>query len=189
MSDKQRDSFVFYRSFYEAIGELPDDSRLNIYDAIANYSLNFEDPDFSGIDLAIWKLIKPQLDANNKRYINGCKPKNKQTGSKRQAKNKQKRSKSKANDNDNDNVNDNDNDNKKQYFDCILLTDKEHQKLVEKYGQNLDHYLERLNNYKMSNGKKYKSDYHVMVGWVYERFQEDSSSGSTNSQQLRDEML
>jgi len=68
-----RDSFIFYRSFYEAIQDLPKENQLELYNAIAQYSLNFEDPKLNGLSNTIFKLIKPQLDANNKRFINGQK--------------------------------------------------------------------------------------------------------------------
>lgn len=107
---KDRESFVFYRSFYEALQDLDAETRLKLYDAIADYSLNLEEPELTGIANTIFKLIKPQIEANNKRYLNGCKPKNKQTKSKPQAKNKQEESKTETNVNDNvnDNVNEKD---------------------------------------------------------------------------------
>ena len=120
----KRESFIFYRSFYESIIELEEKDKLSIFNAICNYSLNLELPDLKGIPKSIFVLIKPQLDANNKRYKNGCQPKtkrktsetearDKQKISETEAKNKQKISETEANDNDNvnDNVNDNANEN------------------------------------------------------------------------------
>lgn len=66
-----RDSFIFYRSFYESIKELPLEDQGAIYSAICEYSLNKKEPDFSGIKQAIFTLIKPQIDANHIRYENG----------------------------------------------------------------------------------------------------------------------
>ena len=112
----QRDSFIFYRSFYEAINDLPEKSQLKVYKAICEMSLNFDEIDLSGLSLTIFKLIKPQLEANNKRYINGSKggaPKCNQNATKRQPKNNQKTTKKQpnnnVNENDNENVNENDN--------------------------------------------------------------------------------
>lgn len=68
-----KNSFVFYRSFYEAIEDLDDATQLEIYKAIAAYSLNGEVPDLSGFSKTVFTLVKPQLDANNKRYENGKK--------------------------------------------------------------------------------------------------------------------
>ena len=97
-----RDSFIFYRSFYESINHLPEDQQLQIYKAISSYSLDFKDVKLEGIPNAIFTLIKPQLEANRKRYLKGIKEKKK---SKTEAKQKQNKSKTEANVN--VNVNDN----------------------------------------------------------------------------------
>ena len=81
----KRDSFIFYRSFYEALNDMPNESQLKIYQAIAMFSMDFKDPELTGIEATIFKLIKPQLEANNKRYENGSKPKQKQNRSKTEA--------------------------------------------------------------------------------------------------------
>lgn len=107
-----RDSTIFYRSFYESIQELPLDSQAKIYNAIFNYSLNGQSSELSGIESAIFTLIKPQLDANNKRYENGKKPKTKPKESETEAKPKQDLSETEANKN--VNVNENKNKNKKE---------------------------------------------------------------------------
>ena len=110
----QRDSFIFYRSFYEAINDLPEKSQLKVYKAICEMSLNFDEINLSGLSLTIFKLIKPQLEANNKRYINGSKggaPKGNQNATKRQSKNNQKTTKKQPNNNVNENENVNVNDN------------------------------------------------------------------------------
>lgn len=75
MENKSRDSFVFYRSFKDAINELSDSDKLIIYDAIIDYGLNHEEPKLKGFPKAIFCLIKPQLDANFARWENGCKGK------------------------------------------------------------------------------------------------------------------
>ena len=122
-----RDSFIFYRSFYECVLELPEKERLQMYDAIAAFALNDEEPGFTGILSALFKAIKPQILANAKKYENGCKggrPKN-QTETKAKPNNNQKKpnnnltitkpkpnetkTKPSVNDNVNDNENDNDN--------------------------------------------------------------------------------
>ena len=110
----ERDSFIFYRSFYEAIQKCPDDVRLELYDAIAQYSLNVGyEPTFSGVAEALWILIKPQLDANIKRYLNAQKGgapkgnKNAEKITKKQPKNNQETTKKQPNNNYNENYNDN----------------------------------------------------------------------------------
>ena len=90
-----RDSVVFYLSFYEAIRELPETERLKAFEMVFDYAFKGIEPTDNGIALAIFKLVKPQIDANNKRYENGKKPK--QNGSKTEAKPKQNGSKTEAN--------------------------------------------------------------------------------------------
>lgn len=65
-----RDSCIFYRSFYEAMNGLDSSVKANIYDAIFEYSLNGILIELSGLEKTIFTLIKPQLDANNKRFEN-----------------------------------------------------------------------------------------------------------------------
>jgi len=124
-----RDSFIFYRSFYEAIQDLPKENQLELYNAIAQYSLNFEEKKLNGISKTIFKLIKPQLDANNKRFVNGQKgaehgkkggrpknekPQNNPTGDKE--KNPTETPNNNVNDNVNVNVNNNLNENHFEKF-------------------------------------------------------------------------
>lgn len=97
-----RDSFIFYRSFYEAISELPKENQADSYNAIMRYALDQEEIELTGISKAIFSLVKPQLDANYKKYENG-----KQKKSKTEAKQKQTKSKKVTNVNVNDNVNEN----------------------------------------------------------------------------------
>ena len=63
-----KDSFVFYRSFYESIKNLDKEIQLEIYNAICNYSLNDEQMELSPIANAIFTLIKPNIDSATKRY-------------------------------------------------------------------------------------------------------------------------
>ncbi len=125
-----RDSFIFYRSFYEAIKEVPENAQLQIYKAISIYALEQEEIELTGIAKAIFSLVKPQLDANYKKYENG-----KQTKSKLKANGKQTKSKTitNVNDNDNVNVNDNENNNDNVSESCIDGL----QKIIDFYNNNI----------------------------------------------------
>ena len=68
-----RDSFIFYKSFYESIKELDSDTQSKVYNAIMEYQFNKNEVNLSGVSKSIFTLIKPQLDANNTRYENGKK--------------------------------------------------------------------------------------------------------------------
>lgn len=101
----ERESFVFYRSFFESIRDLPRDIQGEVLTAIIEYGLygeTTENP--KPIAGAILKLVIPQIEANNKRYNNGKKggrpTKNK---TKQEPKQNQNETKPKPNDNVNDN--------------------------------------------------------------------------------------
>ena len=82
---ESRQSFLLYRSFAEVMAELPDAEAGKLYKAIAAYALDGEEPELSGYLAGYFRLIKPQLDANNNRYKNGLKggrPKKETTGNK-----------------------------------------------------------------------------------------------------------
>lgn len=81
-----KESFIFYRSFYEALKELSKEDRVEIIDAICELALNEKEVELKGgIQKAMFALMKPQIEANNKRYANGCKAKQKQKESEPQA--------------------------------------------------------------------------------------------------------
>ncbi|CAB4151798.1 hypothetical protein UFOVP597_35 [uncultured Caudovirales phage] len=122
--ENKRDSMVFYRSFYESLKGLSPIICAEVYDAIFSYGLDFKDSDFSEpVAKALFTLIKPQLDANIKRYENGSKPKNKQIISE----NKQTESKMVSN----DNVNDNDNDNINENNNLLLKKESKPKKSID----------------------------------------------------------
>lgn len=73
MSRTKKDSFVFYRSFFEALKNVPKKHRTEIYDAVFMYAFESQEPSLSGVPRALWELIKPQLDASERRYENAKK--------------------------------------------------------------------------------------------------------------------
>jgi hypothetical protein len=94
---KERDSMILYRSFYEAIIELPESNQLEIMKAIFEYGFDGVEPKLSGLSKTIWILIKPNLEANRRKWENGCQPKQKQSVSKTEANTKQSGSKTEGN--------------------------------------------------------------------------------------------
>ena len=70
----ERDAILFYRSFYEAIKRIPDPTiKAEAYEAIIGYGITGEMPDCTGFAESIFYMAKPQIDANNKKYLNGLK--------------------------------------------------------------------------------------------------------------------
>lgn len=71
--EEQRKSFIFYRSFSECLISLEDSERLKMYEAITSYALDSVEPKLTGCLKGMFALIRPQLDANIKRWKNGYK--------------------------------------------------------------------------------------------------------------------
>lgn len=110
-----RVSCVFYASWFDAIEVLPEAVQSEAYRAILSFALRGVETEKQGaMTKLIMAMVRPQIEANNKRYENGCKggrPKgeNNQTITKPKPNNNQTITKPKPNDNVNvnDDVNDN----------------------------------------------------------------------------------
>ena len=121
-----RDSYIFYRSYYEAMSGLKDKDKLQLFNAISELSLNENEVKLSGICKNIFTAIKPQIIANSERYENGKKggrPQKKTIGFENE----------KPNNNENENVNENDNDNNNASDSCV---DGLH-KVIDFYNNNI----------------------------------------------------
>ena len=157
-----RDTMIFYRSFYEAIKELPLETQGELYNALFSYGLDFIDPELKGISKTVWILIKPQIDANIRKYHNGKIEKTKQKVSKTEAKDKQNVIKTEANVNDNVKVNVN---NIYRSFAHLSISINEFQKLeMEYHKKDIDSTLDDIQNY--SKNKSYKSLYLTAKKWL-----------------------
>lgn len=69
----ERDSFIFYRSYAEALRQLSDKQFAVVMKAVFDYALDGNTSDMGVVENVIFGLIKPQIDANNRRYENGKK--------------------------------------------------------------------------------------------------------------------
>ena len=163
----KRDSFIFYRSFFEATEPLSQEQKASLYDAICKYSLEHEEITLDPICTAMFGLIKPQLDANYIRYSNGKKGgKPKQNITKAKPKANQKLTKAEPNVNVNVNVNDNVNEKKiHTRFNHLRLSVEEFNKLKKDYNEKqIKEILEQIENFK--GNTKYKSLYLTAKQWL-----------------------
>lgn len=56
---------------------------------------------------------------------------------------------------------------KQKFLDSVYMTREQKDKLVEKYGDKMtDKFIERLDNYIGSKGKKYKDHYKTILNWM-----------------------
>lgn len=125
------ESFVFYRSFAEALNELPAEQYKEVMVALSSYALDGALPDtdcMSQIARMVFTLVKPQIDANTKRRENGsrggrpsAKPlvsenaENKKPMVSKKASNEKPNANANVNANANDNANDNANEKSKRF--------------------------------------------------------------------------
>ena len=73
---EQIDGFMFFRSYYEAIRQLPDPvEQAALYDAVCAYAFAGGEPQFTDISQAMWNLILPSLARSVKRASNAKKRK------------------------------------------------------------------------------------------------------------------
>jgi hypothetical protein len=141
-----KESFVFYKSYWDSLKSLPQDVQCRVIDIMCNYVFEEKESNGEGIEQSIWLLIKPTLDKSIKRYENsvengkkGGRPKesnNNPTITQQKPKRNPTITQHKANQNlnvnVNDNVNDNDNDNtneNKKYND-LSVTDNRLNSLI-----------------------------------------------------------
>lgn len=101
-----RDSMVFYRSFFEAVEDLPPEDFKQAVTAIMRYALDGTTDDVKGVAKSILIMARPQIDKNNKRYENGTRGGRKPNDNQTITKAEPKCISPKPNVNVNDNVND-----------------------------------------------------------------------------------
>lgn len=200
-----RDSMVFYRSFYEAVRELPDKEFAESVKAILDYGLDGVECETPGIAKALFTMARPQIDVNNKRYENGRKggkPKTNQTVTKDEPNRNQDKpsmNQSKPNDeiaepnvnvnvNVNDNVNVNANDKEigdkraKRFTPPTLVQVKEY--CAEKgYGIDCERFIDFYESKGWMIGKNKMKDWKAAVRtWTRSQRQEVTAKGNPISE-------
>lgn len=76
--------------------------------------------------------------------------------------------------------NDNNKKEKKLFLEFVYLTNDEHKKLLEKFGeQGVKDRIEKLNSYVGSKGAKYKSHYYTILNWANRDKEKPSSAASS----------
>ncbi len=175
-----RDSFVFYKSFYDAIKKIPEEYQLELYNAILSYSLEGIEPNnLSPVAEAMFILIKPNIDSSQKRYEasveNGKKggrpKKNTQEKPNQNPKEIQEEPNQNLNDNEDDDEDDNDlkkNNKKKKYGENgnVKFTDEEYEKVKAYFPKDYTERIQALDDYIQSKGKKYKDFFATLKTWA-----------------------
>ncbi len=70
----ERKSLIVYVSVHDAAKNMPNKDRLAFYDAIFSYGFEGKEPENLPNRAQIgWILVKPVIDSNNKKYVDGQK--------------------------------------------------------------------------------------------------------------------
>ena len=69
----ERESFICYKSFVDAWMQLDDKNRLKFFDRMLKYAIYWVDEITTGFAETMFILVRPNLDSNNKRFIDWCK--------------------------------------------------------------------------------------------------------------------
>lgn len=189
---------IFHKKWRDAIKDLPAEARLEVYDAIGQYAFDDKVQEFvSPMAKMAFVFIKVDIDTTTKRQdeisikrrlagkkggkakIN-AKSKNKSkvisiaetTQSLPEPPKQEVQPKGGRNEKPI----------KKQYAEYVLLTEEEYQNLVNQHGEDASQWMiTKLDNYKASSGKKYKSDYRAILNWVIEDYYKTKGYGSKNT--------
>ena len=155
-----RESFVFYRSFFEALVGMDKETQSDCLMAVADYALNGAEPTMTPAVRMFFTLVKPQLDANNQRFENGCKG-----GRPRKEENNQEKTKTKPKNNQTEtniepNVNDNVN---------VNVLKKDNLKVIQKKQSFIKPSLEDVRGYCLERNNQVDPerwfDYYTSNGW------------------------
>ncbi len=172
----ERAQFTFYRSYYEAIQNLPKREQTAVLLAVCAYALDNKEPKLSGMANAIFTLIRPTLDTGRKKALSGKKggESGKQTASKPQANGKQ-------------TVIEKEGEIEKEveienecyitpppkktrhkygHYSNVLLSDEELDKLKIEFPTDWEQRIERLSEYIASKGAKYKNHLATIRAWA-----------------------
>lgn len=180
----QRESFIFYASFYSAIVTLPENEQLLMFKSIVERALYGKEPSLTGCSKGMYDLISPQIKANERRYLNGCKgaefgrlggrpKKENKTPKKPQAIPKETPN---VNENDNLNLNVTEKDintttskqpkHKYGEHNNVLLTDEEYNKLKELFPADYNKRINALSEGLALKDYGYKSHYLAVIRWA-----------------------
>lgn len=201
-----KNSFILYNDQKNVIDKLTDEQAGKLIKAIYAYESGEEIVLDGLLDLVITPFITA-LEKDREKYQETCNKRARagSEGGKQRVANQAKASKSKqikqikqkqANQADNDNDNDNEinkKENKKEkaekihFAEFVTMSNVEYETLVNTHGKEFtDQCITRLDNYKGSSGKTYKSDYRAILSWVIDEVKKNQGKVSKSNAYVND---
>lgn len=189
-----REGFVFYRSFWDAVQDIDDEhTRLLAIESILRYGLTGEEQELPrGPASMVFKMARPQLEANYERFINGSKggrPKKPMVSENKNHRLLQEKTNGsqteKPKEKEKEKVKVKEKEKVKEIprtlgtFENVHLTTEQEEKLVGKYGeQQTGKYIERLSGYMANHDTNYKDHYRVLISWMQQDGVPEAGAGS-----------
>lgn len=196
---KVRKTFIFNVAWAEALSSYTAEVRLEIYDAIVKYASTGELTELRPLAEAAFSFIKAEIDLNNARG-DEISAKRREAGRKgntvrwnaqpqpQPPQSSQPPPQPVAHDLFGNEVvitkPKKQPPQKHRYTPFVLLTEAEHRKLVEAYGDDgAEWMINKLSNYKEARGMTYKSDYRAILNWVVREYEKEKMYGTTTNRQ------
>lgn len=198
-----KNSFILYNDQKNVIDKLTDDQAGKIIKAIYAYANGEEIVLDNMLDIVITPFITA-LDKDQEKYQETCNKRARagSEGGKQKVANLANASKSKQIKQKVANVADNDNDNDKDIYkkenikekaekihfaEFVTMSNVEYETLVNTHGKEFaDQCITRLDNYKGSSGKTYKSDYRAILSWVIDEVKKNQGKVSKSNAYVND---
>lgn len=177
-----REYFCAYHSLIQSLEPFGDAERGRLFTAALQYSATGIAPQLSGNERFLWPTLQTMIDRDKEAYeakcqknatnaakrydrmrphANGCETCQEKEKEKEEEKEEYKKESKKESA-------------PVQLADYVTMTNAEHQKLLDAYGEaDTARLIEILDNYKGSTGKRYKSDYRAILSWCVERLAEE----------------
>lgn len=199
---KVRKTFIFNVAWAEALSSYTAEVRLEIYDAIVKYASTGELTELRPLAEAAFSFIKAEIDLNNARG-DEISAKRREAGRKGNtvrwnAQPQQPRPQGSQPPPQNIRYDLFGNEEveatpkkkppqKHKYTPYVLLTEAEHRKLVETYGDDgAEWMINKLSNYKEARGMTYKSDYRAILNWVVREYEKEKLYGTSATNRQTD---
>lgn len=201
-----QEKITFYKTWSETTKDLPNDARLEVYDAIVQYAFEGTIIEFgSSLAKVAFAFIKKEIDNESKRQAEisakrrnagkqGGAPKNNRNAIRIKEEERQESPISAPAQQVNlfgdvepveqkEKPKKPTKPSKHKYAEFVLLSEAEYQKLVDAHGKDgADWMIEKLDNYKAARGMTYKSDYRAILNWVVKEYEKQKLTYGTTAE-------
>lgn len=201
-----QEKITFYKAWSETTKDLPNDARLEVYDAIVQYAFEGTTIEFgSSLAKVAFAFIKKEIDNESKRQAEisakrrnagkqGGAPKNNRNAIRIKEEERQESPISAPAQQVNlfgdvepveqkEKPKKPTKPSKHKYAEFVLLSEAEYQKLVDAHGkEGADWMIEKLDNYKAARGMTYKSDYRAILNWVVKEYEKQKLTYGTTAE-------